>query len=386
MLFRSLANGESLFVLGQQFGNLLVTVQPGFGHEGDPMRLLFEGGFAPTHAFSAFYRYLREDFAAHAVLHFGTHGSLEFMPGKQTGLTGNCWPDRLIHDLPNFYLYASNNPSEGAIAKRRAGATLVSYLSPTVEEAGLYSGLLDLKTSIDRWRNLGPDDREEQASLATLIQAQAAAIDLLPAEPVWEMHGDPAQPMHIQRQIEQLSAQMLELEYTLIPHGLHVVGKPYEPTQLTQMLQAMADSQGHGKVAEASIEALVKGRSASQAAELSGLPAGESRDKLFDTLHRTGVLMQKNSEIEGLLHALDGRYVRPAPGGDLMRTPEVLPTGRNLHGFDPFRIPSAYAVQDGAKQADKLIARFMADGHPLPESVAIVLWGSDNLKIGRAHV
>ena len=270
--------------------------------------------------------------------------------------------------------------SEGAIAKRRAGATLVSYLSPTVEEAGLYSGLLDLKTSIDRWRNLGPDDREEQASLATLIQAQAAAIDLLPAEPVWEMHGDPAQPMHIQRQIEQLSAQMLELEYTLIPHGLHVVGKPYEPTQLTQMLQAMADSQGHGKVAEASIEALVKGRSASQAAELSGLPAGESRDKLFDTLHRTGVLMQKNSEIEGLLHALDGRYVRPAPGGDLMRTPEVLPTGRNLHGFDPFRIPSAYAVQDGAKQADKLIARFMADGHPLPESVAIVLWGSDNLK------
>ena len=160
--------------------------------------------------------------------------------------------------------------SEGAIAKRRAGATLVSYLSPTVEEAGLYSGLLDLKTSIDRWRNLGPDDREEQASLATLIQAQAAAIDLLPAEPVWEMHGDPAQPMHIQRQIEQLSAQMLELEYTLIPHGLHVVGKPYEPTQLTQMLQAMADSQGHGKVAEASIEALVKGRSASQAAEQIG--------------------------------------------------------------------------------------------------------------------
>ncbi|MEK0432167.1 MAG: magnesium chelatase, partial [Pseudomonadota bacterium] len=95
-----LSNGESIFVLGQQFGNLLVTVQPAFGHEGDPMRLLFEGGFAPTHAFSAFYRYLREDFAAHAVLHFGTHGSLEFMPGKQTGLAGSCWPDRLIDDLP----------------------------------------------------------------------------------------------------------------------------------------------------------------------------------------------------------------------------------------------------------------------------------------------
>jgi magnesium chelatase subunit H len=93
-----------------------VSVQPGFGYEGDPMRLLFERGFAPTHAFSAFYRYLREDFAAHAVVHYGTHGALEFMPGKQTGLSDACWPERLIGDLPNIYLYAANNPSEGAIA------------------------------------------------------------------------------------------------------------------------------------------------------------------------------------------------------------------------------------------------------------------------------
>ncbi|NCV72558.1 MAG: DUF3479 domain-containing protein, partial [Burkholderiaceae bacterium] len=118
------SNGSGIFILGKQYGNVLVTVQPGFGFEGDPMRLLFEKGFAPTHAFSAFYRYLREDFAANAVLHFGTHGALEFMPGKQAGMSGSCWPDRLISDLPNFYLYASNNPSEGAIAKRRAGATL----------------------------------------------------------------------------------------------------------------------------------------------------------------------------------------------------------------------------------------------------------------------
>ena len=83
-----------------------------------------------SHAFSAFYRYLREDFAADAVLHFGTHGALEFMPGKQAGLSGKCWPERLIGDLPNFYLYASNNPSEGLIAKRRSSATLISYLTP----------------------------------------------------------------------------------------------------------------------------------------------------------------------------------------------------------------------------------------------------------------
>ena len=102
--------GATIFVLGETFGNVFVGIQPAFGYEGDPMRLLFEHGFAPTHAFSAFYRWVREDFAAHAVLHFGTHGALEFMPGKQAGMSAECWPDRLIGDLPNFYLYARTTP------------------------------------------------------------------------------------------------------------------------------------------------------------------------------------------------------------------------------------------------------------------------------------
>ncbi len=146
-------------MLGAQFGNVFVGVQPAFGYEGDPMRLLFERGFAPTHAFSAFYRYLREDFAADAVLHFGTHGALEFMPGKQTGLSEACWPERLIGALPNVYLYAANNPSEGTLAKRRSAATLVSYLTPSLAAAGLYRGLIDLKSSMERWRGPRPRRR-----------------------------------------------------------------------------------------------------------------------------------------------------------------------------------------------------------------------------------
>ena len=177
-------------MLGERFGNVFVGVQPAFGYEGDPMRLLFEKGFAPTHAFSAFYRWLREDFGASAVLHFGTHGALEFMPGKQTGLSGACWPDRMIGDLPNLYLYASNNPSEGTIAKRRSAATLISYLTPPVAHAGLYKGLVELKASIERWRGLPPDGDAERGDLATLIQAQASTLELTAAEPAWT---DPAQ-------------------------------------------------------------------------------------------------------------------------------------------------------------------------------------------------
>ncbi len=333
---RQHSDGGGLFVLGARFGNVFVGVQPAFGIEGDPMRLLFEGSFAPTHAFSAFYRYIAQDFGADAILHFGTHGALEFMPGKQAGLSGQCWSDRLIGDMPNVYLYASNNPSEGALAKRRIGATLVSYLTPPVAHAGLYRGLIDLKASLDRWRTLDPvADAQQRITLAALVQAQAAAVELAPAEPVWSDNRA--------EEIDRLRAALLDLEYTLIPHGLHVAGEPPSAEARAELLDAAGVLEPVRRAA---------------------------MDALLATDH----------EIPALLHALDGGYIRPAPGGDLLRTTDVLPTGRNLHGFDPFRIPSAFAVTDGARQAERLLARHAADDKSLPETVAMVLWGTDNLK------
>jgi magnesium chelatase subunit H len=330
------ADGASVLVYGLRLGNVFIGIQPSFGWEGDPMRLLFERDFAPTHAFSAFYRWMREDFGAHAVLHFGMHGALEFMPGKQTGVSGECWPDRLIADMPNVNLYASNNPSEGSLAKRRAAATLVSYLTPPVAHAGLYRGLLDLKSSIDRWRGLPQDvDLGTRETLSGLIQAQASQVDLARAEPVW---GDTAPA-----EILALSEKLLELEYALIPHGLHVVGQPPNAAQRAEMLDA----------------------------------AG-----IVDPARRAELdwLLAQDHEIPAIVHALDGGYIRPAPGGDLLRNTDVLPTGRNLHGFDPFRIPSVFAVEDGARQAERLLARHVQDNGALPETVAVVLWGTDNLK------
>jgi magnesium chelatase subunit H len=332
---RALSDGATLFVLGERFGNVFVGVQPGFGYEGDPMRLLFERGFAPTHAFSAFYRWIRDDFAAHAVLHFGTHGALEFMPGKQAGLSDACWPDRLIGELPNFNFYACNNPSEGMLAKRRAGAALISYLTPPVGHAGLYRGLLDLKTSLSRWRSMEPDaDSGQRAALAALVQAQAASVELAEAAPAW---NDPAE------QIDGLGEALLELEYTLIPHGLHVIGEPPGAAARADMLDA----------------------------------AG-----ITDPVRRAALdaLLAIDHEIPAVLHALDGCYLRPVPGGDLLRNPDVLPTGRNLHGFDPFRLPSVFALSDGAQQAERLLSRHMAEGNCYPETIAMVLWGTDNLK------
>ncbi len=365
-------DGSSIHVLGERFGNVFVGIQPGFGYEGDPMRLLFEKGFAPTHAFSAFYRWLREDFAAHAVLHFGTHGALEFMPGKQNGMTADCWPDRMIGDLPNFYLYASNNPSEGTIAKRRAAATLISYLTPPTAQAGLYKGLVDLKAAIERYRSLEPEAERERQELGEMIQQQAAALELATAAPAWGLEAG--------AQIANLADKVLELEYTLIPHGLHIVGRAPTAEQRVDLLMSLAEA-SHGKrLNRAVVQAVVAGQGTQAIVSEQGLGGDDTLPAVLDQLATSNRLMAEDHELAGIIRALDARFIRPAPGGDLLRTPAILPTGRNLHGFDPFRIPSAYAVKDGARQAERLLARHMSDGNRLPESIALVLWGTDNLK------
>ncbi|NEV64228.1 magnesium chelatase subunit H [Thiorhodococcus minor] len=365
-------DGASIFVLGAQFGNVFVGVQPSFGYEGDPMRLLFEKGFSPTHAFSAFYRYIRDDFGAHAVLHFGTHGALEFMPGKQAGLGGGCWPDRLIADLPNIYLYASNNPSEGTIAKRRSAATLISYMTPPIAHAGLYKGLVELKGSMERWRSLPPDDKDERASLAELIQAQAAELELADAEPLWGEDVD--------ARVAKLNEDVLELEYTLIPHGLHVVGEAPTDEERVDLLMAVAESTKDIRPEQAALEALVAGKSPEKALKAGKMKATDENVALFRELAETNRLLVQDTEIPAILRALDGHFIPPAPGGDLLRTPAILPTGRNLHGFDPFRLPSAFAVKDGAQQATRLIERHLSENSDYPETIALVLWGTDNLK------
>ena len=405
---RQLTDGRSLFVMGEHFGNIFVGVQPAFGWEGDPMRLLFEGNFSPTHAFSAFYRWIREDYNADVVLHFGTHGALEFMPGKQVGLSDKCWPERLIGDLPNVYLYASNNSSEGTMAKRRGLATLVSYLTPPIANAGLYKDLAALKASVDRFRQReGAPDVSDP--LAQMIQEQGAALELCAAAPVWTAET-------VSAAVETLRAKLLELEQSLIPMGLHIVGEPMSPEsraetlfeiarlprpelELPSLIVAIAGEAPHGERLEIAergarkvIATIVEKGSAAWARDalardgwVRHTMAIESRDLkvvklIIDELARLDALLREDHELPGLLRALDGRYVPPAPGGDLLRSPNVLPTGRNIFGFDPYKVPSPFAMLDGRARAEMLLQRHVADGQAFPETVAFVLWGTDNMK------
>lgn len=372
---RVLANGRGIFVLGRQFGKLLVGIQPPFGYEGDPMRLLFEGGLAPNHAFAAFYTFLRETFRADAVLHFGTHGALEFMPGKQTGLSAACWPDRVLQALPNYYFYAANNPAEGSIAKRRSAATLISYLTPSITQAGLYKGLSELKASLDRYRATDPDAVVERERLVELIRAQAQALDLATDDLA----------VSDSRFVHDLVGAVTELEYTLIPHGLHIAGQAMGRAERLEMLEHASEvMENAGLVTDnpEMVAAIVDQNQKVIAIALA--KADEGQREVVAKLVAMNAGLMENLELDGLVKALDGRFIMPSPSGDLLRTPELLPTGRNIHGFDPFGIPSAFAVQDGERQAARVLERYMKIDGKLPETVAVVLWGTDNLKTGGA--
>lgn len=235
----------------------------------------------------------------------------------------------------------------------------------------MYKGLLDLKGSLERWRTAAPDIVDERLRLADLIQAQAAAVELAAAEPAW---GDTAGAQTL-----ALQNAVLELKHTLIPYGLHVVGQAPSPAERIDLLAAIAEGAG-AALARTAIEALVDGQPAKAALAGAGVPAEPEAIELCETLVAADRLLRDDHEVAGIIHALDGRFVRPAPGGDLLRNPAILPTGRNLHGLDPFRIPSAFALADGARQAARLLSRHTAEGHALPETVALVLWGTDNLK------
>jgi magnesium chelatase subunit H len=242
------------------------------------------------------------------------------MPGKQAGLGARDWPDRLIGEMPNVYLYASNNPSEASLAKRRSGAVTVTHLTPPLAQSGLYKGLQELKDSLTRWRSLDPADHE-RAELQALIAEQAEVVDMQGTEP------------------DALWLKLLETEDALIPDGLHIVGKTFSDDARAEYLKLIEDADD-------------------------------------ETRARVDALLQEETELSGLLRAMAGRYTPPVPGGDLIRSADVLPTGRNIHAFDPFRMPTEFACRDGAKQAELLLATHKT----LPRTVALVLWGSDNIK------
>ncbi|MEL6602090.1 MAG: magnesium chelatase subunit H [Cyanobacteria bacterium J06614_10] len=437
-------DGQNLLVYGKAFGNLFIGVQPTFGYEGDPMRLLFSRSASPHHGFAAYYTYLEKIWKADAVLHFGTHGSLEFMPGKQMGMSSKCYPDSLIGSTPNLYYYAANNPSEATIAKRRGYANTISYLTPPAENAGLYKGLKELSELIGSYQTLKEGGRGLPIVNAIIEKARQVNLDkdiALPAEDASGLSKDERDTL-----VGKVYIKLMEIESRLLPCGLHVVGEP--PTaeeaiatlvniagldrveEEQKSLQRMiAESIGRdideiygnsdrgnledvqllydiNSAVRAAVTAMVEAQlnddgRVSMKSMLSVFNFGGAKDPWTKAIHKLGYgnvqnddlkplfeflqfcLKQvvKDNELSALLSALDGEYILPGPGGDPIRNPDVLPTGKNIHALDPQSIPTSAAVNSAKTVVDRLLERQRIENDgAYPETIATVLWGTDNIK------
>lgn len=438
------SDGQHLLVFGKTYGNVFIGVQPTFGYEGDPMRLLFSRSASPHHGFAAYYTYLEKIWQADAVLHFGTHGSLEFMPGKQIGMSGDCYPDSLIGDIPNLYYYAANNPSEATIAKRRSYANTISYLTPPAENAGLYKGLKELSELIGSYQTLKEGGRGPQIVNTIMDKCRLVNLDQDIALP-----DQDAKTLSLEERdtiVGQVYIKLMEIESRLLPCGLHVIGEPPSAEEAIATLvniasldrgeeeimglpRILANSIGRdldqiyhnsdrgvlteveqlnsiNRATRAAVTALVRtqvdteGR-VSRLNPLANFFQMDRKEPWIEALADAGYpdvdpevlkplieylefcLKQvvADNELGGLLQALDGEYVLPGPGGDPIRNPEVLPTGKNIHALDPQSIPTAAAVQSARVVVERLLDRQKAENNNAwPESIALVLWGTDNIK------
>ena len=443
------SDGQNLLIYGRHFGNVFVGVQPTFGYEGDPMRLLYSRSASPHHGFAAYYTYLEKIWKADAVLHFGTHGSLEFMPGKQMGMSETCYPDSLIGALPNLYYYAANNPSEATIAKRRGYASTISYLTPPAENAGLYKGLKELGELVGSYQQLREGGRGVQIVNAIVETARQCNLDkdvVLPEGDAASLDLDARDAV-----VGAVYRQLMEIESRLLPCGLHTIGKPPTAEEAIATLVNIAalerEEEGirslPGLLAEAlgrKIDDIYRGNDdgvladvelnrtiteTSRAAvgamvrSLTGLDGrvnmrgnfgwlldlltkfgfklptpwlraccsagftsvdSVALDKLFAYLRFCLEQICADMEMQSLLRALDGEYVLPGPGGDPIRNPGVLPSGKNIHALDPQAIPTRAAVAAAKGVVDKLIERQREEQGAWPETIACVLWGTDNIK------
>ena len=345
---------DSFQIGGVRLGNIWIGVQPPLGISGDPMRLMFEKDLTPHPQYAAFYKWLQNEFQADAVVHFGMHGTVEWLPGSPLGNTGYSWSDILMGDLPHLYIYAANNPSESMLAKRRGYSVLISHNVPPYGRAGLYKELLAMRDLISEYR----EDPEKNYALKEAICQKIVDTGIDADCPF-----DDAKKLGIDFTVEnaklfskdafnrylvELYAYLQVVENRLFSSGLHTLGQV--PTE-AELKSYMAAYLGQDTAADT------------------------AADRVAD------LLMQTTDELTNLMRGLNGEYIPAAPGGDLLRDGAgVLPTGRNIHALDPYRMPSPAAYERGREIAKNIIAQHLQETGDYPETVAVMLWGLDAIK------
>ncbi|HUR12889.1 MAG TPA: cobaltochelatase subunit CobN [Mycobacteriales bacterium] len=406
-------DGTDIVLAALQYGNVVLAIQPPRGFGENPIAIYHDPDLPPSHHYLAAYRWLAQDFGAHAVVHLGKHGTLEWLPGKGLGLSASCASDAVLTDLPLFYPFIVNDPGEGTQAKRRGHATVVDHLVPPMARAETYDEMARLEHLLDEY--------------ATVVALDPAKVPVLQAQ-IWEvvtaaqLHHD----LHVADQPDQeafddfvlhVDGYLCEVKDVLIRDGLHVLGQPPLDEALVNLVLGVLRAQQTWGGTTGAVPGLRRvlgeayGLVEDERTDADALEA-MARSLVEAVAHRgwTGAvevcaelldrdvpgavaslefacaevvprLRRTTDEIDNLLHGLSGGFVPAGPSGSPTRgLVGVLPTGRNFYSVDPKAIPSKNAWDTGKALADSLLSRYLADHGEYPASVGLVVWGTSAMR------
>ncbi|QXV59199.1 cobaltochelatase subunit CobN [Amycolatopsis sp. TNS106] len=404
-------NGD-IVLASLQSGNVILMIQPPRGFGENPVAIYHNPDLPPSHHYLAAYRWLEEEFGAHAVVHLGKHGSLEWLPGKTAGLSDSCAPDAVLGNLPLIYPFLINDPGEGAQAKRRAHATIVDHLIPPMARAESYGDMARLEQLLDEHANIAAMDPAKlpavRAQIWTLIQAAKLDHDLGVEERPHDAEFDDF--------LLHIDGWLCEVKDAQIRDGLHILGAAPEGEARINLVLAMLRAQQMWGGKQGAVPGLrsalgLKENSDAPLSEVDAIEqkarslveAMEARDwspaavaevvadvpehqevarvLTFAATEIVPRLAGTGAEIDAVLHALDGGYIPAGPSGSPLRgLINVLPTGRNFYTVDPKAIPSRLAWETGQALADSLLRRYKEDTGDWPRSVGLSVWGTSAMR------
>ncbi len=429
---------DRLAIPGLIFGNVFVGIQPPRGFGADPMAIYHSPDLPPTHHYLAYYRWIRDEFAAQAVMHMGKHGNLEWLPGKATALSEGCYPEVMLSDLPNFYPYIINNPGEGTQAKRRGHAVIIDHLIPPMTQAETYDDLARLEQLLDEYYRMASLDPTKLPYITQQIWSLVTKNNLERDLKVDRCPG----AEEFDGFLQEIDGYLCELGDAQIRDGLHIFGEPPQGEQRIGLIQAMmrldngeilslrtalarcleidtnllSSSLGTPLGDEVLTEKVRKSlampvgqvwtigdlsgaiddynrqliRCQMESDSVSRLPDRMVLEKDKDLIRSFRFILHEilprldrtTDELTNLLRGLSGRMVPAGPSGAPTRgMARILPTGRNFYSIDIHTIPTETAWKVGTQAAERLIEKYLAENDgKYPRSIGIVVWGTSTMR------
>lgn len=409
---------DTLLIPGMLNGNVLITVQPPRGFGEDSSKIYHDPVAPPTHHYLAYYYWLREIWKVDAVIHVGTHGSVEWLPGKAAGLSEGCYPDICLGDLPNIYHYIVTVIGEGIQAKRRSAACLVDYLTPPMGVSGLYDSMAELETLLDEYLDFKDNEKDKLNNVKLLIREKAAECNL---------DKEIAEEDNFEEYVGKLHNYLTDIKNMQIRVGLHFLGVPPVDEQLEEYLFAMSRLENgqnpsliktlaekfdfdyyellensaakipelhmtYGRLADKlrvdSMELIsflrerdfnVSDVESVCCLQDYGEQSKEWQDKLvaacsYICSYLVPVLAKTVQEVDNTLRGLSGQFIEASvAGAPTNGRADVLPTGRNFYGVDPQTLPTKTAWEVGRDRSEGVIAQYIADEGQYPETIGMVM-------------